>query len=252
MPCLIQPMEDLAHEVIPIREWIETQGVRIPFARAIVTVNILDAISSGRFEAEESRQIPWIVRPGDRVLEVGAGIGFISTLLDRQPEVEKVIAVEANPLLMDFMAQVHAENGVGKVRRLNGILTNEPVSAVSFYLREDFWMGSLLPGPNPYHATVEVPALRLNDMLRDERISLIVCDVEGAEVTFFDDADLSCVDRIFLELHDHVTGLLKIGDLFHKLAAKGFVYDPRCSEGSVVLFQKVGPEDIVRPYALRV
>ena len=55
-------------------------------------------------------------------------------------------------------------------------------------------------------------------------------------------------DRIFVELHDHVTGLSGVGRIFSTLAQMGFVYDPRHSTGSVVLFQKVGSEDIVRPY----
>ena len=61
--------------------------------------------------------------------------------------------------------------------------------------------------------------------------------------------DLAEVDRIFLELHDHVTGLSGVARLFATLADQGFVYDPRHSTGSVVLFQKVGPADILRPYA---
>jgi FkbM family methyltransferase len=241
-------VENAAH-LIPFHAFIEARGVTIPFDECVITPNILEALLSGRFEAEESEQIPSIVRPGDRVLELGAGIGFISTLLSRCPEVERVIAVEANPQLMDFMAWVHAENGASKVERRNAVLTNEACRSVSFYLRDDFWMGSLMPEPNPYHSTIEVPTLSLNELLRDEDISLIVCDVEGAEATLFDDADLSRVGRVFLELHDHVTGLLRVGHIFRVLAEKGFIYDPRHSNGSVVLFRKVGPEDLVRPYA---
>jgi hypothetical protein len=37
--------------------------------------------------------------------------------------------------------------------------------------------------------------------------------------------------------------------LFATLAGHGFVYDPRHSLGSVVLFQKLGARDILRPYA---
>jgi hypothetical protein len=37
--------------------------------------------------------------------------------------------------------------------------------------------------------------------------------------------------------------------LFATMAGHGFVYDPRHSEGSVVLFQRLGANDIVRPYA---
>jgi hypothetical protein len=46
-----------------------------------------------------------------------------------------------------------------------------------------------------------------------------------------------------------VTGLAAIRELFATMGAKGFAYDPRHSEGSVVLFQRVGPKDLRRPYA---
>jgi hypothetical protein len=110
-------------------------------------------------------------------------------------------------------------------------------------------MGSLAPAPNPYIGTVEVPTLNLDRLLRDEGIDLIVCDIEGAETMLFKGADLSGVDRIFLEMHDHVTGLSGVRGLFATMAGHGFVYDPRHSQGSVVLFQRLGATDIVRPYA---
>ncbi len=228
---------------------LQVAGVLIPDDPAVITPSIHRAILEGRFEAEESSQIPHIVRPGDRVLEIGAGIGFISTLLARQKRVTRVIAVEANPHLMHFMTRLHARNRVRKVRRLNAVLTNEAVETATFYLRPDFWMGSLSEGPNPYVGTVEVPTMNLDRLLRDEGIDLIVCDVEGAETMLFQDADLSGVDRIFLEMHDHVTGLSGVRRLFATMAGHGFVYDPRHSLGSVVLFQRLGSSDILRPYA---
>ena len=69
----------------------------IPDDPSVITPPIREAMLDGRFETEEASQIPAIVRPGDRVLEIGAGIGFISTLLARERRVARVIAVEANP-----------------------------------------------------------------------------------------------------------------------------------------------------------
>lgn len=224
-------------------------GVVIPLDPAIITPVIHRAMAEGRFETEEAAQIPAIVKPGDRVLEIGADIGFISTLLSRQSRVAKVIAVEANPRLMDYMERLHDLNGVRKVERRNTVLTNQSQGHATFYLRRDFWMGSLMPGPNPYLDTVEVQTTNLDALLRDEGIDLIVCDIEGAETMLFEDADLTGVDRLFVELHDHVTGLSGVGCLFVAMARHGFVYDPRHSAGSVVLFQKVGPGDVLRPYA---
>lgn len=224
-------------------------GVCVPQDPEVITPAIHSAILSGQFEAREARRIPQIVEPGDRALEIGAGIGFISTLLARQEAVETVLAVEANPHLMDYMARLHAANGVRNVRRLNVVLSDaaEPGSA-TFYLRRDFWMGSLMAGPNPHVGTVQVPTRNFSALLREEAISLIVCDVEGAEAFLFDNADLSGVDRVFLELHDHITGLNGVGAVFRTLAAKGFVYDPRHSDGGVVLFRRLRFPEIMRPY----
>lgn len=224
-------------------------NVIIPPDCSILTPSIRQAMIEGRYEAQESAQIPHIVRAGDRVLEIGAGIGFISTLLARQPQVASVVAVEANPHLIDYMTHLHELNQVRTVRRLNAVLTNAPHATATFYLRRDFWMGSLSAEPNAWVSTVEVPTRNLDRLLREEAIDLIVCDVEGAETRLFDGADLSGVDRIFLETHDHVTGLSGIRRLFATMHGHGFVYDPRHSVGSVVLFQRLGETDLVRPYA---
>jgi FkbM family methyltransferase len=229
--------------------FLSVEGVVIPDDPSVITPPILEAMLAGRFEAEEASQIPAIVRPGDRVLEIGAGIGFISTLLARERRVARVIAVEANPRLLAYMTRLHGVNHVRKVRRLNAVLTNEPVASATFYLRRDFWMGSLSPVPNAYVGTVEVPTMSLDGLLRDEAINLVVCDIEGAEDGLFEGADLSGVDRVYLETHDHVTGLSGIRRLFATMAEQGFVYDPRHSLGSVIFFQRLGDRDIVRPYA---
>lgn len=224
-------------------------GVIVPSDPQVITPAIRAAMLGHRFETEEARQIPQIVEPGDRVVEIGAGIGFISTLLSRQRRVASVLAVEANPNLITYMARLHRRNNVRKVRRLNAVLDNaETPGAATFYLRRDFWMGSLMASPNPYFDTVTVPTRNFSAVLRDEAASLIVCDVEGAEAFLFEGADLAGVDRVFLEVHDHVTGLSGVAAVFTTLAAKGFVYDPRHSDGSVVLFRRLTRPDIPRPY----
>lgn len=227
---------------------LETFGVRIPYESDVITPAIELAIIAGRFEAEEAINIPDIIEPDDVVLEIGAGIGFISTLLDRECSVKRVVAVEANPALMPYMAWLHELNGVTKVDRVNAVLSTDGSRSRRFYRRRDFWMGSLSEGPNPYTEVIDVPVRDMNQILRDNAVTAIVCDVEGAESSLFVGADLSNVTRIYLELHDHITGLSGISQTFAELGSKGFAYDPRVSSRSIVLFRKVVPNETLRPY----
>lgn len=231
----------------PELPFLESQGVLIPYDPAVITPAIAQAIESGVFEAEEAAQIPHIVRSNDVVLDIGAGIGFISTLISRVAA--RVISVEANPDLLPFMAELHRQNGVKNAERLNVVLGGAEGGMATFYQRTDFWMGSLAKGPNSYHSTVSVPQMALNPLLEREKITLIVCDIEGAESFLFDEAELCCVDRVYLELHDHITGLKGVAAVFAAMAARGFAYDPRYSNGAIVLFQRVDANERLRPYA---
>ncbi len=230
-----------------VKNCLEVEGVLIPFDPAIITPAIKHAIESGYFEAEEAAQLPHIIEPEDIVLDIGAGIGFISTLIARRAE--RVISVEANPDLLPFMATLHQLNGVENATRLNVVLGDAETGLSTFYQRNDFWMGSLSKGPNPYKTTIKVPNMALNTLLKKEKVTLIVCDIEGAETILFRNADLAGVDRIYLELHDHITGLSGIASVFEAMATKGFTYDPRHSSGAIVLFQKVEENEVLRPYA---
>ena len=226
---------------------LHAEGVLIPFDPAIITPAIKQAIEAGYFEAEEAAQLPHIVKPDDIVLDIGAGIGFISTLIARRAE--RVIAVEANPDLLPFMARLHQMNGVENAKRLNVVLGEADSGMATFYQRTDFWMGSLAAGPNPYKSTVKVPRMGLNTLLRREGVTLIVCDIEGAESVLFTRSELCCVDRVYLELHDHITGLKGVSAVFDAMAARGFAYDPRYSSGAIVLFRRVRANEVLRPYA---
>lgn len=223
--------------------YLEAHGVVIPPDPDIVTPVVRRTILDRKFEATKAGLIAGIVAPGDRVLEIGAGIGVITTLLARERRVSSVVAVEANPQLLDYMTKLHARNRVRKVRRMNAVLTNAATDHVVFYLRRDFWAGSLLPGPLPSTGQVMVRTLNLDATLRDEGINLIVCDVAGVEPMPLPlrDADLSEVDRILLEIHVDLIGLSGVRDVFNALGCQGFVYDPRHSISSVVLFRRCGP-----------
>ena len=120
---------------------LEAEGVLIPYDPAIITPPIAHAIKSGYFEAEEAGHIPHIVQPEDIVLDIGAGIGFISTLISRHAR--RVISVVANPALLPFMEKLHGLYGVNIAIRLNTVLGKTTGDSALVYEWGEFWMGCL-------------------------------------------------------------------------------------------------------------
>ena len=228
----------------------QLNGVLIEAPTDVITPTIAAALSTGAYEAEEARIVSRALKPRDRVLEIGSGLGFISTLIARDDRVAALIAVEADPRLARRAAMTLSRNGCLNAEVMNGVLAPKASAGDTalFYQRPDFWMSSMTETDVPYDRAVNVPVLPLNEVLKTRAITCIVCDIEGGEVALLKGADLAGVDRIVVELHDHVTGLSGVSDLFGTMRRKGFAYDPRCSEGAVVLFRRLGHCEDRRPY----
>ncbi len=239
-------VDQLARE-LPAEAYLESRGVVIPPEPAVITPVIRRAILDGDYAAEIAVRIAEVVRPDDKVVEIGAGIGVVSTLLARERRVTSVLAVEANPELAGYMERLHARNHVRKLRRLNAAATGDATACASFYLRRDFRASSTAAGPEPYEKRIEVPARSLDALLGDEGATLLVCDACGAETALFEAADLGGLDRVFLRLHEGLIGPGGVAGVFATLAGHGFVYDPCHSAGSAVLFRRhVAPRKIWR------
>ena len=228
----------------------ELDGVLIQAPSDVITPAIAEALTTGIYEAEEARIVSRALKDCDRVLEIGSGLGFVTTLIARDARVASLIAVEADPRLAKRAAATLALNGCFSAETINAVLAPEASAGdmAVFYQRPDFWMSSMFETDVPYDRVVNIPVMSLNEILRDRAITCIVCDIEGGEVELLKGADLAGVDRIVVELHDHITGLSGVADLFNALRRKGFAYDPRCSEGTVVLFRRLDHCLDRRPY----
>jgi FkbM family methyltransferase len=182
-----------------------------------------------------------MIEPGERILEIGGGIGFTSTLCAKNPNTEAIRVFEANPSLISYIREVHALNTVHNADIVNAVLTNGTAPAtLDFYLREQFWASSLSPQPGGYTSSVPVATRNFSREIQDFRPSLIICDIEGGEVDLFRNADLTGVKRVFMEVHPRVVGKRGLKSLFDAFSARNFYYEPQFSNGAVVMFSFIG------------
>ena len=145
-----------------------------------LTYHILE---HGTWESEETRLVMDRLAPGDRVVDVGANIGWYTVLASRAigPEGE-VIAFEPDPTNFALLKKNVEANGCQNVRLEQKALSNEPGSITLYLHDRNKGMHSMLQTDEAEQA-VEVEAVRLDDFLvGDSRpIDLAKIDVEGAE-----------------------------------------------------------------------
>lgn len=207
----------------------------MPIRPQEISAEIWAALKSGRYEANEARRIPRAIRPGDRVLELGAGLGVITSIIAAIEDV-RVWSFEADPETARLAKRVIDLNCEENVVLANGILAAGAPRRMSFYQRSDFWMSSGFAEQGPYEQVIEITSGDIDVFIKQHRINALVMDVEGAELDLLQHAQLPGVERIFLELHDHLYGLAGIRAISLALARKGLIYDPRGSSGPCVLY----------------
>ncbi|ARE39198.1 Methyltransferase, FkbM family [Rhodovulum sp. P5] len=221
------------------------RGIKIELPPHLLTPPILEAISAGRYERLEANQLVRILRDGDRLLELGGGIGYLSSLASKTVKLESCHVIEGNPELVPIIAKTHALNAVDAVVE-NAIalsrtgrldLVSAAQDEVAFYLRTNFW-GSSLSDSSAYREKVTVPVRDMQGLLDGIHPSVVIADIEGGEVDIFDRLDLRGVRSVLLEVHKSVIGIEGIHRIFATLSREGLLYDPDCSVGAVVHFTR--------------
>ena len=216
---------------------LTVHGITIPLDPAEISPVVWQALSSGTYEAKEARWVRNALRRHDNVLELGTGLGVLTSLIAAVDGVH-VWSFEANPLSARLARRVVNANKLENVTLAQGILTAGPPRDFAFYVRRDMWMSSLLEQQGPYETTITITSANIDAFISQHKIDVVVMDIEGAERDLLIDAELPGVERIFLELHDHLYGLAGIRDITEALVSMGFGYDPRGSCGACVLFSR--------------
>lgn len=217
---------------VSVAPLVHPAGIRLQFDRlsssAYVTPEVRAKISVGSYSADLVRLLSGSICPGERALVIGAGLGVVSSLIALSGAADRVLAVEADPGLISHLEHVHALNGVPWVETLHTVLTRNLAGRARFVR----WLGDAAEGK-----TAMVPCMDLNLILREEAISLIVCDIPGTSTRLIAQADLGTVKRILIETGDRAGSDAACNQARAALTAKGF---ESSASGSVLVFERRG------------
>jgi FkbM family methyltransferase len=222
-----------------LRSTATINGVELAIEPSVMSPEMIEVIESGKYESTEAREIARIVQPGERIVELGGGIGFIAITALKTGKVARLASYEANPKLIPLIERN------ARLNRLSFDVINAVVDAredggtVPFYLRQDFWASSLSPGPWGYQEEVAVPRVSFDAVRERWRPTMLIVDIEGAEEALFRGIALTGIRKIYVELHQNVIGRVGMKNVFDFFSSRDFHYDQHHSRGSVVLFSHV-------------
>ncbi len=220
---------------------ITYRGLAVPARRTGMNRQIQLHLYEGLYEIPEITGLSRVIRPGDRVLELGAGLGIITALAARAAGPKgRVRAYEANADLIPDTLTFLKANSVTTVDLINAVLVNEPDPAPRhFHLAGSFAESSLLgaEGRDP-QGMVEVPAHCLADVLADFRPEVLICDIEGAEVELFPTLPPSSLRAAVVELHPDRLSPAQVQSIHDGFAARGLLCRHPGPGGTVEIYAR--------------
>lgn len=201
-------------------------GVSIPLTKCI-SDNIREAMFHGGYEAAELRTIDANLSRDDLVLEIGTGIGLISTYCAKKIGSNRVFTFEANPALEPYIRSVHARNGVAPDLRICALGQGE--GEIPFYVHDDFWSSSIYQR-STNSRRLNIPRRDLNETIAQLRPTFLIVDIEGGESELFEFINLDGIHKISIEIHTSIIGKTRVDEIHSILAHQGFAIDWRYSQ----------------------
>lgn len=202
------------------RKTTTLDGLRLVCDPAKVHRSVASAIIKGSYEAPERLLVRAALKPGDKVVEIGTGVGVVALLCTRLAGAGNVTSFEANAALEPIIRQNFALNGLTPRLRLRAVTVDG--APVNFFRNENVVSSSIYDrGLEARQVTVQSDPI--DTVLAGERATVLVMDVEGAEIALLRAADLSGLREIIVELHPHIVGEDATQAMIDSICARGFV-----------------------------
>ena len=213
--------------------WVDNHGVLLPTEGPGISPGIRRQIYFGEYEDKEIEIVAKRLTSDDVVMEVGAGLGFLSAYCAKRIGSERVFAYEANPALMKVIAATHRANGVSP--SVANVLLARGEGEREFHIEPEFWASSAVHASGEAR-TIRVPQADLNTELARVRPTFLIVDIEGGEVEFFETADLTSVRKICVETHPGIHSNSVLSGMLSRLIGQGLALDFTLMRKNVLYF----------------
>lgn len=214
---------------------METGGLSLTLPAQKVSPATIAGLASGQYERHEREAALADLRDGDRVLELGAGIGAMAMWVSRQRPDIAITCVEGNPDLAPLIRHNFEVNRCGAtlIEGLAALQDGEQ----TFHVSEDFWASSTRE-PEGESRAVSLPCIDTRRLVAETRPTILIVDIEGAEAEILPALDLSGIRRVIVEVHPKLISPAQVSAVFRALLGAGFEIDLALDRGDVYVFDR--------------
>jgi FkbM family methyltransferase len=228
------------------RMWRELafHGLRVPMTGAHVTKPVWKHVWRGDYEAPELMALAALVRPQDRVLELGAGMGLVSGVIAKRNPTVRFLSYEANPAMEGAIRALHATNGIANISLRPAIVASlDQGPTRRFRLHRNFTEGSLV-ADSADQGFVEVAVDDPSKVMAEFQPDILLCDIEGGEEELIPLLDMRNLRAAVIELHPKIVSRAGMKRIFEAFLAAQMVPVVELSTETVVAFEAVRAGDM--------
>ena len=183
----------IAHVPLAVLRAIHGDFATVRVGDRKITVDLRDDILafhlyfSRVWEPNETAYAVSAIRPGDRVLDIGANLGYYTTLFGRLVGAGgRVMAIEAAPRNAELLARNVAQNDLTGVVEIVCAAAGSGDDVAPLYTSKNNFGGHTLVKPARYAETIPVEVVAVDDLVASwERLDFVKIDVEGYEPMVF-------------------------------------------------------------------
>lgn len=227
-PILINQRKKIKPNIISIR------GVKIKIHNSFSNT-IIRSIYGENYEKPELDILRSYLSQEDIVMELGTGLGLLSSYCAKKVGSDRVFSYEANPNLQPIIEENYALNNVNP--RLKICLLDREKGYQTFYVGKDFWSSSNIKR-NSTDKAIEVQVNEFNQEINKINPTFLIIDIEGGEYELLQYAQLNSVQKVLIEIHPHVIGEGKATETIDNITKLGFTIRKVKEKENIFLFQK--------------
>lgn len=219
----------------------EYLGIKVPESPFLNDTRIR-RINAGRYEGQEVKGALAVVTKEDRVCELGAGIGVVGAVIAHNAKPIAMRSFEANPALIPHIQELYAINHLEEqITVTNEVLLAGPNrhDHVEFHIRNGFLGSSFIKSDRSTKHSVSVPTKDFEAFRLSFEPSVLIMDIEGAELELLEHANLEGIRAIVVEFHPGAYGIAGMRHCKSILKTAGFARNDDVSTRTVWTCERV-------------